>query len=256
VSRRDVAILAQQRDDARQALERVATERDEARRERHTWMQRCNEVADIVTKFADDRNEARADAVTNGQAAERLAGELAEARAEVVRLGKALEQATGELERWRFTFGSSALDEDAEFEGWLKRVGLDGFTYAQADRLTDEQVEERIERIKQTAAEWIEARRLRAALDEERIEPRPSVHKLFTKSYAIDQITDVERLRAVAHRMWEAFAACHEQSAHIIGALIGNSGCEQCARASLEDGQPCDRYAEWQKKVTDGFGSV
>jgi hypothetical protein len=54
---------------------------------------------------------------------------------------------------------------------------------------------------------------------------RPSVHKPLTKSYAIDQITDIERLRKVAHRMWEAFLAC-------------------------------DRYHEWQKKITDGFGSV
>jgi hypothetical protein len=85
---------------------------------------------------------------------------------------------------------------------------------------------------------------------------RPSIHNPMTKSYAIDQIEDVERLRKVAHRMWEAFAACHEQSAHIIGALVGDSGCEQCARALLEDAQPCDRYGEWQKKITDGFGSV
>jgi hypothetical protein len=85
---------------------------------------------------------------------------------------------------------------------------------------------------------------------------RSSAHDPMTKSYAIDQITDLEQLRAVTHRMWEAFAACHEQSAHIIGALVGDSGCEQCAHALLEDGQPCDRYDGWQKKITDGFGMV
>lgn len=85
---------------------------------------------------------------------------------------------------------------------------------------------------------------------------RPSVHGQFTKSYAIDQISDIEQLRAVAHRMWEAFSACHKQSAHIIAALVGNDGCDVCATALLEEGEPCDQYTQWQKKVTDGFGAV
>jgi hypothetical protein len=85
---------------------------------------------------------------------------------------------------------------------------------------------------------------------------RPSLHDPITKSYAIDQITDVEHLRAVAHRMWEAFAACHEQSAHIIGALV-SGGCDTCLMCLTDiSDQPCDRYDEWQKKITDGFGSV
>lgn len=85
---------------------------------------------------------------------------------------------------------------------------------------------------------------------------RPSIHKPVTKSYAIDQITDLEYLRVVTHRMWEAFNACHAQSAHIIGALVGPDGCDVCATALLEQGQPCGRYDEWQKKITDGLGSV
>lgn len=180
-----------------------------------------------------------------------LAAERDEARAEVVRLGKEDEEHRRMIRAWH----AAREADEVEFEAWLKRVN-DGVHAALAELTTDEQVEERIEKIKQTARERIEARRLRGALDEERIEPRPSVHSPIMKSYAIDQITDIERLRAVAHHMWEAFAACHEQCAHIIGALIGNSGCEQCARALLEDGQPCDRYAEWLKKITDGFGSV
>lgn len=86
--------------------------------------------------------------------------------------------------------------------------------------------------------------------------PRPSVHNPITKSYAIDQIEDVEQLRRLAHRMWEAFSACHAQSAHIIGALTSDQ-CVQCEAAISGDAdEPCDRYREWQKKITDGFGSV
>lgn len=85
---------------------------------------------------------------------------------------------------------------------------------------------------------------------------RPSIHDPFTKSYAIDQITDIEYLRAVTHRMWEAFFACHTQSAHIIGALAHRE-CERCYQAiQHRNGAPCERYKEWQRKVTDGFGSI
>lgn len=84
---------------------------------------------------------------------------------------------------------------------------------------------------------------------------RPSIHNPITKSYAIDQITDIEHLRRVAHRMWEAFAACHAQSAHSIGALMGE--CKECLQyitGAREDG--CKEYRQWQRKVSDGFGSV
>lgn len=85
---------------------------------------------------------------------------------------------------------------------------------------------------------------------------RPSVHNPVTKSYAIDQIDDIEHLRRTAHRMWEAFSACHAQSAHIIGALASGE-CKQCEDAIYGDAEePCERYREWQKKITDGFGSV
>lgn len=85
---------------------------------------------------------------------------------------------------------------------------------------------------------------------------RPSIHNPITKSYAIDQIEDMEHLRAVAHRMWEAFAACHAQSAHIIGALIMGD-CNTCEASFNEpDAEPCDQYKAWQVKVSDGFGSV
>ena len=86
--------------------------------------------------------------------------------------------------------------------------------------------------------------------------PRPSKHNPVTKSYAIDQIDDIEKLRTVAHRMWEAFFACHSQSAHIIGALMFGD-CAACAEAfQLNAETTCKQYREWQAKVSDGFGSV
>lgn len=87
--------------------------------------------------------------------------------------------------------------------------------------------------------------------------PRPSPHPTFTKSYAIDQITDVEHLRTVAHRMWEAFAAAHAQSAHAIAVLTDYESCTQCMAHIGGDGEGgCGQYQEWQAKVTAGFGSV
>lgn len=85
---------------------------------------------------------------------------------------------------------------------------------------------------------------------------RPSKHPPLTKSYAIDQIDDIEHLRAVAHRMWEAFFAAHSQSSHVIGVLAGHTGCPPCYEAYTGDGEPCDQYQQWQRKVSDGFGSV
>lgn len=88
-------------------------------------------------------------------------------------------------------------------------------------------------------------------------EPRPSVHNPLTKSYAIDQITDIEHLRRVAHRMWEAFSASHQQTAHMVALHMGYEPCEAC-QLSMEGGEEdsCDRWQEWQRKVSAGFGSV
>jgi hypothetical protein len=87
--------------------------------------------------------------------------------------------------------------------------------------------------------------------------PRPSNHPPLTKSYAIDQITNIEHLRAVAHRMWEAFYACHKQSAHAIAVLMDYEPCTQCmAHIGGDAEQGCGEYQAWQAKVTAGFGSV
>jgi hypothetical protein len=86
---------------------------------------------------------------------------------------------------------------------------------------------------------------------------RPSIHDPITKSYAIDQITDIEKLRAVAHRMWEAFSASHQQTAHVFGVLWDMDACEQCAgRIDGAGDEACEDWREWQRKVSDGFGSV
>lgn len=87
--------------------------------------------------------------------------------------------------------------------------------------------------------------------------PRPSEHDPFTKSYAIDQITDKEHLRAIAHRMWEAFFAAHSQAAHSIAVLMDYEPCTACMEAIAGEGEDgCERWQEWQKAVTAGFGSV
>lgn len=87
--------------------------------------------------------------------------------------------------------------------------------------------------------------------------PRPSIHPPLTKSYAIDQVDDIEQLRAVAHRMWEAFFAAHSQASHVFGVLAGDTECAPCHEAFVGDGdEPCHQYKAWQVKVRDGFGSV
>ena len=88
---------------------------------------------------------------------------------------------------------------------------------------------------------------------------RPSAHPLYTKSHAIDQMTDPDQLRAVAHRMWEAFSASHWQTSHMFAAVYGGPGsCEKCAlaAAACESEYACDEWHEKQKAVTAGFGSV
>jgi hypothetical protein len=86
--------------------------------------------------------------------------------------------------------------------------------------------------------------------------PRPSVHAPITKSYAIDQITDIEKLRAVAHRMWEAFFAAHSQAAHAIGAAV-HGDCDRCLASFTEpDAEPCEKWKAYQRLVTEGFGTI
>ena len=79
----------------------------------------------------------------------------------------------------------------------------------------------------------------------------------LTKSDAIERIEDIEHLRAVAHRMWEAFFAAHSQASHAIGVLMGYELCGDCSDSF--EGQRdtgCEQWRAWQQKVTAGFGSV
>lgn len=86
---------------------------------------------------------------------------------------------------------------------------------------------------------------------------RPSTHPPGTKSYAIDQIDDIERLREVAHRMWKAFFASHSQTAHLIAVLVGDEECRACADSLYgQQEKGCVEWEAWQRKVFDGFGSV
>lgn len=82
------------------------------------------------------------------------------------------------------------------------------------------------------------------------------VMRVMTKSEAIDEIQDIEHLRRVAHRMWEAFYAAHSQTSHAVAALL-YGGCADCNHAMTEAAETeCDEWLAWQKKVTAGFGSV
>lgn len=85
---------------------------------------------------------------------------------------------------------------------------------------------------------------------------RPSKHDPITKSYAIDQITDIEYLRKVTHRMWEAFAASHAQHAHSLSAVV-NGECRECYDHIYGESETgCEQNEAWQRKVTEGFGSI
>jgi hypothetical protein len=85
---------------------------------------------------------------------------------------------------------------------------------------------------------------------------RPSEYPPLTKSYAIDQIEDIEHLRRVAHLMWEAFYAAHSQAAHAIGTLMGD-GCKECEEHMAGDRDAgCAAWRAWQVKVSAGFGTV
>lgn len=141
-ARRSTALveMQRQRDDARAALERVATERDEARAE--------------VVQLGKAHEQAEDDMV-------RLDDQLGEARERIVKLTQAADRDARTIKLLRAAVSG----------GPFAAEGFDRLRAAMAGFLTDAQVEERIERIKQTARERVEAHRLRTALAEERIEP-------------------------------------------------------------------------------------
>lgn len=134
-------------------------ERNALRAERSSMIERCARLEMERDEAQHDPSllvvQQRDDART---ALERVAVERDEARAEVVRLGKENEEHRRTIRAWQ----AAREADEAEFEAWLKRAN-DGINAALAEQLTDEQVEERIERIKQTARE---RRAARGALQE------------------------------------------------------------------------------------------
>jgi hypothetical protein len=86
-----------------------------------------------------------------------------DARAELVRLGKENEEHRRAIRSWQ----AAQEADEAETAAWLKRVN-DGLIDALKEATPDADLEERLQRIKATAAE-----RLRARLEEVRIGPDP-----------------------------------------------------------------------------------
>lgn len=108
----------------------LRTERDAARAtvERVTTLAARRSTA--LVSMQQQRDEARADAITNGQAAERLSEELAEARAQVAYLGKGFEDLRTDYER---------------LAAQLEEMVNEAIHRAATDRLRTALAEERIE---------------------------------------------------------------------------------------------------------------
>jgi hypothetical protein len=86
---------------------------------------------------------------------------------------------------------------------------------------------------------------------------RPSAHKPLTKSYAIDQITDIEQLRAVAHAMWDGLLATREQHQHISDHQVGRIFCGPCGAYIAGDSERgCDDYHRWQDAISAAIGAI
>lgn len=85
--------------------------------------------------------------------------------------------------------------------------------------------------------------------------PRPSKHNPITQQYAIDQLTDVERLRSVAHTLYEAFRASREQGEHLVEVTTQRLKCWPCEEAAeLSDSSyACEKYRAWQKVIDRGL---
>lgn len=206
-----------------ETLDQVCAQRDGIRTALERTIRKC------VRREAE-RDDARAGAVTNGQAAERLAGELAEARRERDE-ARAEVAAVRELERWRLAFGSSALDEatdrlvealDRCKRPWTEdERGVDaegnGFTTVTLKRccngcgerlgdVTEEEIEAGVSGrpLPDVRAECMTCTplgstgALRAALDEERIEPEPIDLERFDSGAYTTPVSEERIQRVIA----------------------------------------------------------
>lgn len=75
----------------------------------------------------------------------------------------------------------------------------------------------------------------------------------ISADYAIEQITDVARLRDLARLYRSAMIYQHAQGEHLLG--IGD--CAPCLKAA-DEGDPfyaCDHYKRWQKAYEDALAA-
>jgi hypothetical protein len=75
----------------------------------------------------------------------------------------------------------------------------------------------------------------------------------LTVEYAIDKMTDVDRLRDLAIQFWRAMRGQHEVFAHFI-----EGDCEPCRDAAdnCDPDLACVRYQAWQRQYSDAIGAV
>ncbi len=83
---------------------------------------------------------------------------------------------------------------------------------------------------------------------------RPSVHPSWTVDYALDQITDPNRLRELARQWRDAMLGQHELAQH----FLEIADCPQCSRAAhhLDPAYACDRYKTWQAQYTAALDTI
>jgi hypothetical protein len=180
-------------DDIEQTMDYASEGWAQADRYRSAWesaRQRAANHGLALVEADEERDGLRVEVVQLGQHGEQLEARLAAIRS-------ACKYGSDRIGRIETAAIVALADGDPEIlRDWTMP---DDEVSAATDRLraalSDAQVEERIEEIKRTARERIEARRLRAALDEERIEPErvnghgkwcSSLHAPPGQTYACD----------------------------------------------------------------------
>ena len=70
-------------------------------------------------------------------------------------------------------------------------------------------------------------------------------------AHDIEQMDDIDQIKQLAQRMFNALNACRQQSGHIQQVLGGWIECKACEKANDEcDGNlACDEMKAWQKTV-------
>ncbi len=75
----------------------------------------------------------------------------------------------------------------------------------------------------------------------------------LTVEYAIDKMTDVEKLRGLAIQLWRAMRGQHELVGHLV-----EPDCWKCIAAidECDASLACDQYQAWQQQYSDAIGAV